>query len=252
MLKTLVEHYQNSGEPTIIAFWGDHLPALGDDYATYIDTKYISGKDDPDFLKKMYSVPLVVWNNFDTEHKDNLNISPSFLGPYLINLSGQQGNYYMDYLDELSKKIPIIPPKDHYAEMNINEADLKDYDTLQYDILFGDRHAYKDYTKPIIDPNYHLGYGPITIDKAETDTQDLSGLSSVTITLSGSNFPPLGYVTLNGKPLKTEWRDEHSLAATVEGDLLKPGMWDVQINVKNSKDTVIDHSNSWPIEMGGR
>ena len=66
MLKELVEYYEKKGEPTIIAFWGDHLPALGDDYATYIDTKYISGKDDPDFLKKMYSVPLVVWNNFDT------------------------------------------------------------------------------------------------------------------------------------------------------------------------------------------
>ena len=73
---------------------------------TYIDTKYISGKDDPDFLKKMYSVPLVVWNNFDTKRKDNLNISPSFLGPYLIGLSKQQGNYYTNFLTELAKKYP--------------------------------------------------------------------------------------------------------------------------------------------------
>ncbi|MGO4276632.1 sulfatase-like hydrolase/transferase, partial [Paenibacillus sp. TAF58] len=159
MLKELVDYYDKKGEPTIIAFWGDHLPALGDDYAAYIDTKYISGKDDPDFLKKMYSVPLVVWNNFDHERKDKLNISPSFLGPYLIELSKQQGSYYTDYLSQLSKKIPVIPPKDYYEAMQINEQDLKDYETLQYDIIFGDRHAYKDYKVPIINAKYMLGFG---------------------------------------------------------------------------------------------
>ncbi|TXK81901.1 LTA synthase family protein [Paenibacillus sp. N3.4] len=252
MLKQLVEHYEKSGEPTIIAFWGDHLPALGDDYATYIDTKYISGKNDPDFLKKMYSVPLVVWNNFDNQHKDNLHISPSFLGPYLIQLSQQEGNYYTNYLQELSKKIPVIPPKDRYAEMHINEKDLKDYETLQYDILFGDRHAYKDYKVPIIDSRYRLGFGPITIDKVEADTLDLSGRSNVTVTVQGSQIPPLGYLTLNGKPLTSTWKDEHTLCAKVEADLLKPGIWDIQVNVKDSKETVLGKSNTLSIDMGGR
>lgn len=252
MLKELVEYYEKKGEPTIIAFWGDHLPALGDDYATYIDTKYISGKDDPDFLKKMYSVPLVVWNNFDQGRKDTLNISPSFLGPYLIELSKQQGSYYSDYLSQLSKKIPVIPPKDHYEAMHINEQDLKDYETLQYDIIFGDRHAYKDYKIPIIDSKYMLGFGPITLDKVESDTQDLSGRSSVTLTVRGSNIPALGYVTLNGKALPSTWQDEHTLTAKVEGHLLKAGIWDIQVNVKDSKETIVGKSNTLPIEIGGR
>jgi phosphoglycerol transferase MdoB-like AlkP superfamily enzyme len=252
MLKELVEYYEKKGEPTIIAFWGDHLPALGDDYATYIDTKYISGKDDPDFLKKMYSVPLVVWNNFDHERKDTLNISPSFLGPYLIELSKQQGSYYTDYLSQLSKKIPVIPPKDHYEAMHINEQDLKDYETLQYDIIFGDRHAYKDYKIPIIDSKYMLGFGPITLDKVESDTQDLSGRSSVSLTVRGSNIPALGYVTLNGKAVPSTWQDEHTLTAKVEGHLLKAGIWDIQVNVKDSKETIVGKSNTLPIEIGGR
>ncbi|WNR42590.1 LTA synthase family protein [Paenibacillus roseipurpureus] len=252
MLKELVEYYEKKGEPTIIAFWGDHLPALGDDYATYIDTKYISGKDDPDFLKKMYSVPLVVWNNIDKTRKDQLNISPSFLGPYLIELSGQQGNYYTNFLSALAKKYPVIPPKDHYQEMNIKGEDLKDYETLQYDILFGDRHAYKDYKTPIIDPKYMLGFGPITLDKVEADSLDLSGRSSITLTVQGSNIPPLGYVTLNGKPLTTTWKDEHTATAVVDGALLKAGLWDIQVNVKDSKETIIGKSNSVSIDIGGR
>lgn len=252
MLKELVEYYEKKGEPTIIAFWGDHLPALGDDYATYIDTKYISGKDDPDFLKKMYSVPLVVWNNFDQRRKDTLNISPSFLGPYLIGLSNQQGSFYTDYLSQLSKKIPVIPPKDHYEAMNINEQDLKDYETLQYDIIFGDRHAYKDYKFPIIDSKYMLGFGPILLDKVESDTLDLSGRSSVTLTVRGSNIPALGYVTLNGKAVPSTWQDEHTLTAKVEGHLLKAGIWDIQVKVKDSKETIVGKSNTLPIEIGGR
>lgn len=252
MLKELVEYYEKKGEPTIIAFWGDHLPALGDDYATYIDTKYISGKDDPDFLKKMYSVPLVVWNNFDQRRKDALNISPSFLGPYLIELSNQQGSFYTDYLSQLSKKYPVIPPKDHYEAMNINEQDLKDYETLQYDIIFGDRHAYKDYKFPIIDSKYMLGFGPILLDKVESDTLDLSGRSSVTLTVRGSNIPALGYVTLNGKAVPSTWQDEHTLTAKVEGHLLKAGIWDIQVKVKDSKETIVGKSNTLPIEIGGR
>lgn len=252
MLKELVEYYEKKGEPTIIAFWGDHLPALGDDYAAYIDTKYISGKDDPDFLKKMYSVPLVVWNNFDTEHKDKLNISPSFLGPYLIGLSKQQGSYYTNYLTQLVKKVPVIPPKDYFEAMNINEQDLKDYETLQYDIIFGDRHAYKDYTVPIINSKYMLGFGPILLNKIEADTQDISGRSSVTLIVHGNNLPPLSYVTLNGKPVPTTWQDEHMVTARVEGNLLKDGIWDIQVNVKDSKETIVGKSNTLPIEIGGR
>ncbi|OCT12775.1 hypothetical protein A8709_31685 [Paenibacillus pectinilyticus] len=252
MLQELVEYYQKKGEPTIIAFWGDHLPALGDDYATYIDTKYISGKDDPDFLKKMYSVPLVVWNNFDTTHKDNLNISPSFLGPYLIELSKQQGNYYTNFLSALAKKYPIIPPKDHFQEMNIKEEDLKDYETLQYDILFGDRHAYKNYLTPIIDPKYRLGYGPITLDSVKSDSQDISGRTSLTLTVHGTNLPPLGYVTLNGKAVPTTWIDDHTATALVEGNLLKTGLWDIQFTVKDSKETILGKSNSVSIDIGGR
>ncbi|MZQ84237.1 sulfatase-like hydrolase/transferase [Paenibacillus sp. 5J-6] len=252
MLKELVEYYEKKGEPTIIAFWGDHLPALGDDYATYIDTKYISGKDDPDFLKKMYSVPLVVWNNFDTERKDKLNISPSFLGPYLIELSKQQGSYYTDYLSQLSKKIPVIPPKDYFEEMHINEQDLKDYETLQYDIMFGDRHAYKDYKVPIINSKYMLGFGPILLDKVEADSQEIAGHTSITLTIRGNNLPPLSIVTLNGKAIPTTWQDEHMVTARVEGNLLKSGIWDIQVHVKDSKETVVGKSNTIPIEIAGR
>ena len=58
-----------------------------------------------------------------------------------------------------------------------------------------------------------LGFGPISLDKVEADTQDLSGRTSVTLTVRGNNIPPLGYVTLNGKAIPTTWKDEHTVTA---------------------------------------
>ncbi len=249
MLKNLVEYYSKLEEPTIVVFFGDHLPYLGDDYQTYKDTKYISGTDDPDFLNKMYRVPVVVWNNYLPEQKDNLDISPSFLGSYILKLANLQGSYYTDYLSGLSQKIPVVPPKNYYEAMNIKEEDLKDYETLQYDILFGDRHGYKDFKDKIVNPNYLLGYGPMTLDSVTPDTTDISGRSEVTLTLKGTNIPPLGVVNVNGKPLPTTWENLTSVTAKVEGSLLRSGTWDIQVKVSDSKENVIGKSNILPLEM---
>jgi phosphoglycerol transferase MdoB-like AlkP superfamily enzyme len=252
MLQSIVEHFEKTKEPTIVIFFGDHLPYLGDDYQAFIESKYLDGKKDPDFLNKMYKVPVVVWNNFLPAKKDNLDISPSFLGPYVLNLAKQQGSYYTDFLYQLSQKIPVIPPSNYYAKMNIKPEDLKDYQILQKDILFGNQVGCKDYTQSIVSKDYHLGFGPIEIDKVTPDTTDISGRSEVTLTLNGSNFPPLGLVTLNGKNLQATWSDQGTVTAKVESDLLEPGIWDIQMKVIDSKENVIGQSNTWPLDMGGR
>lgn len=246
MLQKLVEHYSNLNEPTIIVFFGDHLPALGDDYEVYKDTKYITGADDPDFLNKMYRVPFVIWDNFSQSSKEKLEISPNYLGPYILKLAQQKGTYYTDYLQELSAKIPIIPPKNYYEHMNINEADLKNYETLQYDILFGERHGYKDFKDSIINKNYILGFGPISIDQAAFESKQDS--NKVLITVKGANIPALGILHLNGKPLKTSWIDQQNITAKVDKSQLKSGAVELQIKVTDSKANVVGQSNIYASE----
>jgi phosphoglycerol transferase MdoB-like AlkP superfamily enzyme len=250
MLQDLVEHYSKLNEPTVVVFFGDHLPALGDDYQVYKDTKYISGNDDPDFLNKIYRVPFVIWNNFSNNAKDKLEISPSFLSPYILKLAGQQGSYYTDYLQELSQKIPVIPPKNYYEAMNIKEEDLKNYETLQYDILFGERHAYKDFRDKIIDKNYILGFGPMTIDHVSSDISGDSSQTAVTLTLKGANLPALCVLSLNGKPVPTTWVDQQTVTAKVEKTLMKSGNWELQLKVSDSKENVIGKSNTYSFQMG--
>lgn len=247
MLLKLVDHYSKSGEPTVIAFFGDHLPALGDDYSGYIDSKFISGPNDPDFLTKMYRTPFLVWNNFQPENKEDLNMSSNFLGPYILDQAKLQGTYYTDYLKQLYAKYPVIPPKDYYAKMNINEADLKDYEKLQYDIIFGERHGYAEFKDQIVSKNYVLGLGVMELAAVEPEAGDTHG-KEMKLTLKGSNFPHLSSVTLNGKPLKTTFVSHEQLTAVVPAELNKPGTWELSVRVTDNKDSVIAQTASVKLE----
>lgn len=249
MLQKLVEYYSQNKEPTIIAFFGDHLPSLGDDYQAYKDSKYISGPDDPEFLTKMYRTPFLVWDNYLPSHKEDLYMSPSFLGPYILNEAKVQGSYYTNFLSKLYQKIPVIPPKDHYAKMNISENDLKEYETLQYDILFGKQHGYEEFKDRIMDKNYVLGLGPMKLTQADAGLAAGKG-AEIEISLQGEDFPETSVVTLNGKVLKTRYLSMTKLAATVPGDLNKPGAWELGVQVSDSKETVIAQTNKLSVQPG--
>ncbi|MFC3767811.1 LTA synthase family protein [Paenibacillus sp. GCM10012303] len=246
MLKTLVEHYQRSDEPTIIAFFGDHLPYLGDDYKAYKDTKWITGENDPDFLNKIYRTPLVVWSNYLPEQKEKLNMSPSFLGPYLLDKAKLSGNYYTDFLLELSKKYPVIPPQNYYAEMKIDFADIKRYEMLQYDIMFGERYAYGDLKSKIVNPNFVLGLGPMRIELVTPDK--IKAGKETEITVRGANIPALGVVCANGKVLPTKPDETGALIAKLPADAWKSGTVDLQVKVIDSKEIIVAESAVYKLQ----
>ncbi|MDF2921926.1 MAG: cyclic beta,2-glucan modification transrane protein [Paenibacillaceae bacterium] len=248
MLLKLVDHYSKSGEPTIIAFFGDHLPSLGDEYKGFIDSKYITGTDDPEFWTKMYKTPFVVWNNFLEEEKEDLYMSPSFLGPYILEKAKLKGTYYTDYLKELYKKVPVIPTKDHYADLAIHEEDLKDYEKLQYDIMFGERHGYAEFKDQILAKEFVLGLGVMDIAGIDTEP-DAAHDKKITVTINGRNFPQLSVVTVNGKPVETRYVSHDKLTAVVPGELNKTGeVLTFTVQVIDSKTTVIAETPEFKLQ----
>ncbi|MVP00209.1 sulfatase-like hydrolase/transferase [Paenibacillus lutrae] len=221
-LKMLVEHYEKKGEPTIVVLFGDHLPSMGNNFKAYKDTGYLSDSDDSaTVLNKMYSLPVVVWNNYLPAHQDKLNISSAFLGPYILDLAKREGTPYTDYLFSLSKKLPVIPPRNHYERLNINDADVKEYQMLQYDILFGEQYAFGGFRDKIINPKFTLGYGEMVIDSVSPLHQNTAGGSGEdsSVQLTGKNFAPSSVVYLNDKALKTTYENRQTLSAVIPKDL---------------------------------
>ncbi|WP_374724197.1 LTA synthase family protein [Calidifontibacillus erzurumensis] len=149
-LAELMEYYEKSEEPTIIVFYGDHLPFLGADYLTYKEAGFVDGEWSLDEYRKMRTTPLVVWNNF-SEDIPSLpeTISPSFLAPYVLDLAGIEKPLYYRFLEEFSHQMPGFTTSvksDGSGELHKstpeNVKPLEDtYLRLQYDLLFGKQYS---------------------------------------------------------------------------------------------------------------
>jgi phosphoglycerol transferase MdoB-like AlkP superfamily enzyme len=241
MLQTLVEHYDQSGEPTIIVWFGDHKPVLGPDYLVYRESGYITGTDDPNFVNKMYEVPVLIWNNYLPEAPaETLHISPSFLSPYVLNLAGRPGTPFTRYLKDLSARVPVIPPRRFWEEQQIPQGEMETYGALVQEILFGDQRIYGDLKDQIIDPAYELGYGPITIERADVSVPAETG--DLWLTLHGQHLPPRGLVYVGDKSVPTKWVDDETTTAVIPANLAKANPLQVEIRLTDTEKTVIARS----------
>ncbi|WP_281888440.1 LTA synthase family protein [Paenibacillus sp. YYML68] len=236
MLKELVTHYEAKGEPTMIVFFGDHLPSLGENYQAYKDAGYLK-EQDPEFLNKMYRVPVLVWDNYLPRKREHLSMSPSFLSSYVLKQAERPGTYYTDFLYQLSQRTPIIPPTNLYESMNIQTEALKAYELLQYDIIFGKQYGYGDIKQSIKNPNYVIGTGPMRIDSVAVEHAADGSMLSV----RGVELPPGAIVHVNGQPVETKRNDD---SGELEAKLVEPVKSEtdtvqVEVVVKDSRDKIV-------------
>ncbi|GIP35116.1 LTA synthase family protein [Paenibacillus sp. J2TS4] len=255
-LEKLVNYYDNKDEPTIIVFFGDHLPALNTDYGIYKETGYISGNGNSftDY-KALHTTPLLIWNNFLSEKKETLHMSPSFLGAFILDLAQKEGTVYTDFLYNQFIKTPIIPPNIYYSEYNINEDDLLAYNLLQYDYLFGKQYLVNSKNEDIIDTNFKYGNKETIID--EIVPNDLKSgevrdpkLNGTIIAVNGKNFYKDSIVFVNGKPLDTTYGDEGFLTAILPAKYnAKVGKLNFQIKLFDSKGKVLVQSNIYDMDV---
>lgn len=143
MLQTLVEHYSQVNEPTLLVFFGDHLPLLGKDYQIYKESGYISGPADPEFARKMYEVPVVVWSNYLPLEPERIYMGSNYLGPYVLRMAGLSGTAFTRYIEDMEESVPAIPARRYWAAWGIEPWELAAYQAVQHDILFGEQYIYQ-------------------------------------------------------------------------------------------------------------
>ncbi|WP_248925236.1 LTA synthase family protein [Paenibacillus hamazuiensis] len=246
MLETLVDYFTRSQEPTVIVFFGDHLPHFEEDYRVYRDTGYISGDSDPQFLEKMHKTPVIVWNNFSRQPKESLDISPSFLGPYVLNLAGVQGTPYTEFLYNLSKRMPIFPPKEYFDKYRINQADVAEYEAWQSKMLAGELTDQSARTLVMgYDSLAITEFAPAEISAGEPFKTDFG---RQTVSIRGGPFGQATVLTAGGKPLETTWVSESTVTATLPKEMYeKPGSLELKAQVIDEKGTVLAESK--PVEI---
>lgn len=116
-LYELVEYLDNYDEPTILIFFGDHNPYLGEGTNAYEELGITMDLSTVDGFKNYYSIPYVIHANdnakeiFDKDFTGELDtISPNYLMNELFEYIGYEGNEYLKYTSELKKQIEVINP----------------------------------------------------------------------------------------------------------------------------------------------
>ncbi|WP_242976045.1 LTA synthase family protein [Desulfosporosinus sp. FKB] len=239
-LKQLIDGLKQINQPTMVIFYGDHLPMLGDNYSVYKEAGFIKdGNSYQDYLN-LHSVPFVTWNNFSTTVNHNLKLSSNFMGAYALQLAQKSGSPMTDLLSNLMQKgTDVIINKDYWNAANLSEGTFKDYELLQYDLLFGKEYGYD--LKPDHKPPLNTGY--IQGDAQPVITNVLTSESSLMI--EGNNFVENDQVYLNGKAVKTTYFGPDSLTIDLPKSMAKATF---QVKLSDSRNKIISKSNVLKID----
>ncbi|MDO4280659.1 MAG: LTA synthase family protein [Peptococcaceae bacterium] len=124
MLKKLTDAYRDSETPVVFAFYGDHLPYLGDDQRIYkLLGKNFSGDNPTDAASlQAYETPFIIWANdaaadalgWDAAVQklslpENPTISACYLGATVLELTGRKdADPWFSFLADLRKTYPVL------------------------------------------------------------------------------------------------------------------------------------------------
>ena len=154
-IQALVEHYSQVEEKTLIVFFGDHQPPLGN---TFFETLYGKKLDerDPEEVQQAYETPFFIWANYDIPEQDDLRISSNYLGVLAAEVAGLPLTGYQQLLSRLMDVLPVAGTAGYVtAEGQITQeveelpgyvqSLYREYELAAYNHLFDEKHHPEDF-----------------------------------------------------------------------------------------------------------
>lgn len=165
-IKELVDALSEYPEDVILVMYGDHLPTM-DLTVEDLENKYL------------FQTEYVMWDNFGME-KEDVNLAAYQMAAEVMDRVGIHEGTIFKY---------------HQARRNTKNYQV-DLETLQYDLLYGERYAY-DGENPFARTKMKMGLYDLTLDSVELVSE-----TDYRYYIRGTNFTPSSQVQLNG-----EWYD---------------------------------------------
>lgn len=141
-LQRLTEYFEAQEEPVILLFFGDHQP--NDTVAGPVLSA--NGKDARSLTAReediRYTVPYLIWANFDIEEKSEADTSVNYLGGHLLETAGLPLSDYQRFLKEEETAFPVLSAeRAEKADGSVEEpmdcmGELTDYRMVQYYELY--------------------------------------------------------------------------------------------------------------------
>ena len=170
----LIEAVNNLNEPTIIAFYGDHFPAVG------IEAKDVS-------INTLKSTPYVIW--------DNMNLSKTNKDIKTYELT----SLILDKLSLTTTTLSLL----HNSNLDV-ETKNKYLNQLEYDMIYGKNYT-SDYEELIPSDNYKIGFKDVEIYSVEIYNDE-------NILIKGENFNNYSNVYVDDKYVAKTFIDSNTLS----------------------------------------
>ena len=177
MLRQLTEDLSKRDEPTVLVAFGDHMPAVE------IEESMLEEGN-------TYTTEYVIWANFDLE-PEKRDVTAYQLSSHVLEKIGINGGVLTKF-HQLNDRSGA-----YHTEL----------ETLQYDMLYGDRLVYRG-EQPFTSTEMRFGTQEITVREAT--------IRAETLTVRGENFTPYSVICLNGKEQETEFVSVNELRCVCE------------------------------------
>jgi phosphoglycerol transferase MdoB-like AlkP superfamily enzyme len=232
-LQNLINTLENFNEPTIVVFFGDHIPAFGRD--VYQETNFNLSLN-----KAAYETPFFIWSNdkelnvhIRNQITNKVNMDANYLGAYVLNLLNCKTDVYMNNLYELYKQNSIMD----IDNKNPLYSDIK---LLAYDVLHGNQFLYDISGYPKENNRYMLGYDPKCNNVIISENDE-----NYIIDALGSNFTWMSEIYINGNRCKTIFKDSNRLTTFVSKNSIKRDKkFQLQVRLYNSRNKLINCSEN--------
>ncbi len=158
----LIKAIEKRGEPTVVVFYGDHLPTMG---LTAEDLK----------SRYLYNTNYVIWDNIGLKQEDKNITSYQIMSEVFDRLDIHSGTIF-----------------NYHQQRRKTKSYLSDLELLQYDMLYGNEYVYDGEEKPFTKGHMVMGVRDVTLNKIVPELDN--GYS-----LYGENFTKQSKVFVNGE-----------------------------------------------------
>ena len=164
----LIEAVESRNEPSVVVFYGDHLPTLG------LEAKDLKGK-------YLYNTNYVIWDNIGLKKQDGNIAAYQIMAEVFDRLGIHSGTIF-----------------NYHQQRRQTKNYLSDLELLQYDIMYGKQYVYEKNGAPITEGHMVMGVKDVEITGLVTQ---LNGNYSV----YGENFTKQSKVFINGEKQTTKF-----------------------------------------------
>lgn len=183
----LVKAVEERNEPTVVVFYGDHLPTMGLK-SSDVKSRYL------------YNTNYVVWDNIGLQENDRNVASYQIMADVFEELGIHSGTVF-----------------NYHQERHQTKDYLKDLELLQYDLLYGKQYTYRGVQKVPELGHMFMGVNDVTLTEIVTQLDN-------TYSLYGTNFTQWSKVYINGEKQNTTFLNNTRIdlkdAVLEEGDIL--------------------------------